>query len=81
MPTEQVSLSLDEGLVQAARDYAGRRGLSSYVNRALNRQLQRDRILALLDEMEKEAGPIDEVTMKEVRREWPSDARKRRRSA
>jgi len=33
---------------------------------------QADEIARLLDELEQEAGRIDEETMEEVRREWPA---------
>ncbi|MFI5053224.1 MAG: hypothetical protein ACHQDE_02590 [Acidimicrobiia bacterium] len=80
MTTEKVSLSLDEQLIEAARGKAGRRGLSGYVNHALRRQLQRDRLVAFLDDAEREVGPIDESVMEEVRRAWPESS-KRQRSA
>ena len=79
MSTENVSLTLDDELVEHARRHAGRRGLSGYVNRALRRQLQRDRLIAFLDEAEQAADPIDESVMNEVRREWPAAAPPRRR--
>jgi hypothetical protein len=83
MATEKVSLSLDEEAVAEAREAVGARGLSGYVNRALRHQLQRDRIGALLDELEQEYGPIEPSVMEEVRREWPAPEGKdaRRRSA
>lgn len=83
MATEKVSLSLDEELIDEARETAGARGLSGYVNRALRSQLQHDRLTALLDELEAEAGPIDPRVMEEVRHEWPApdETTDRRRSA
>jgi len=78
--TEKVSLSLAQHLVEAARAEAGRRGLSGYVNDALRRQLQRDRLIAFLADVEREVGPIDDSAMEEVRGEWPA-RRARRRSA
>jgi hypothetical protein len=48
MRTEKVSLTLEEDLLTEAREVVGRRGLSSYVNRALRQQLQRDRLAGLL---------------------------------
>lgn len=71
MSVAKVSLTLDEEVVTSAREVAGPRGLSSYVNRALRRQLQRDRLTALLADMEAEHGPVDPEMMKEVRRLWP----------
>lgn len=79
MSTEKVSLTLDDSLVEQARLHAGERGLSGYVNEALRRQLQRDRLVEFLDEADVAAGPLDESVMEEVRREWPAAERPRRR--
>ncbi len=84
MSTEKVSLTLDRELVAEARQVAGGRALSSYLNRALRNQLQHDRIAGLLAELEREVGPIDPRTMAEVRTEWPAPGKRvtrRRRSA
>ena len=83
MATEKVSLSLDEELLAGAREVVGIRGLSGYVNRALRRQLQRDRVAALLAEFDSEFGPVDPQLEEEVRREWPApaEATEKRRSA
>jgi hypothetical protein len=80
---EEASLTLEEGVVAEAREVAGARGLSEYVNRALRHQLQRDRLAALLAELEQEHGPIEPHVMEEVRQEWPAPGEKntRRRSA
>ncbi len=77
----KVSLSIDEDVLAEARARAGRRELSSYVNEALRRQLQRDRLAELLAEMEAESGPIPDAVMEEARRLWRGPAAKRRRSA
>lgn len=81
MAVGKVSLSIDEDLLAEARARAGRRELSSYVNQALRRQLQRDRLTELLEEMEAESGPIPDELMEEARRLWRGPAAKRRRSA
>ncbi len=83
MATEKVSLSLEEELLTEARAVVGIRGLSGYVNRALSHQLQRDRVAALLAELDSEFGPIDPKVMEEVRRAWPAPAEpiEKRRSA
>jgi len=81
MPTEKVSLTLDETLVEQARAAVGARRLSGYVNEALRRQLQRDRLIEFLDAADDKAGPISDETMEEVRRSWPEGATKRKRSA
>ena len=81
MAVSKVSLSIDEDVLSEARDRAGHRELSSYVNDALRRQLQRDRLTELLAEMEAESGPIPDEVMEEARRLWRGPAAKRRRSA
>ena len=81
MPTEKVSLTLDETLVEQARAADGARSLSGYGNEALRRQLQRDRLIKYLDTADEKAGPISDDVMEEVRRSWPESAAKRKRSA
>ena len=78
MPVAKVSLSLDDDLVAAARSRVGGRGLSGYVNQALRRSLQRDRLLELLEQMEATAGPVDPEILEEVRRAWPAPDEARR---
>jgi Arc/MetJ family transcription regulator len=84
MAVSKVSLSIDEDVLAEVRARAGRRELSSYVTDALRRQLQHDRIGALLAEMEAESGPVPDDVMEEARQLWrgPVDRPKpRRRSA
>ena len=81
MSIAKVSLSLDDDLVAAARSRVGGRGLSGYVNEALRRRLQRDRLVELLGQMEAAAGPVDPGILEEVRRTWPAlDEARRPRS-
>lgn len=81
MATSKVSLSIDEDVVAEARARAGRRELSSYVNDALRRQLQRDRLAELLAEMDAESGAVPDEVMEQARQPWRSPTAKRRRSA
>ena len=81
MATEKVSLTLDESLLASARERAGGRGLSGYMNEALRRQLQRDRLHDLLEELELEHGVIGSETMDEVREAWPEGTVTHLRSA
>ena len=81
MATSKVSLSIDEDVVAEARARAGRRELSSYVNDALRRQLQRDRLGELLAEMDAESGAVPDEVMEQARQPWRSPTAKRRRSA
>ena len=70
MAVAKVSLSVDEELLAEARERAGHRELSSYVNDALRRQVQRDRLADLLAAMDAESGPIPEDVMEEARQLW-----------
>jgi Arc/MetJ family transcription regulator len=81
MATAKVSVSIDENLLSEARHLVGIRGLSSYVNQALQRELQRDRLRALLSELEAQNGPVDASVMEEVRGAWPEPAEPLHRSA
>ena len=79
MPIAKVSLSLDEDVLAAARRRVGPRGLSYYVSEALRHQLQHDRLTGLLEEFERELGPVDPVVTEEVRQAWPAPAGRSRR--
>jgi hypothetical protein len=82
MAVSKVSLSIEEGVLAEARERAGRRELSAYVNEALQRQLQHDRLGELLAEMETESGPISPELLEEARELWQGPAEpKYRRSA
>ena len=71
MAVSKVSLSIEEDVLAEARERAGRRELSAYVNEALQRQLQHDRLGELLAEMTAELGPVPEKELARVRRQWP----------
>ena len=82
MAVSKVSLSIEEDVLAEARERAGRRELSAYVNEALQRQLQHDRLGELLAEMETESGPIPPELLEEARGLWQGPAGpKYRRSA
>jgi Arc/MetJ family transcription regulator len=72
MPTEKVSLTLDQRLLAEARKAVGVRGLSNFVNGALERALQRDRIAKHLAELRKKHGPLEPDMVEEVRELWPA---------
>lgn len=83
MAAEKVSLTLEDELLAEARQVAGTRGLSGYVNRALRLQLQHDRLAGFLADLEREHGPIELEVMEEVREVWPASGERAasRRSA
>jgi hypothetical protein len=68
---EKLSISMPHRLARAARKRAGRRGLSSFVARAVARELEREALGEFLDELDKALGPIPEAQLKRARRAWP----------
>ncbi len=56
-PKEKVSLSLDHDLVSEVRRRVGKRELSSFLNEALERQLQAGAVQSYLGEAERRLGP------------------------
>jgi Arc/MetJ family transcription regulator len=73
MSVEKVSLSLDREIVGKARQIAGRRGLSALVNDALRVRLHQERLRRLLDEMDREFGPVGPEEIENARKAWPDD--------
>ncbi len=81
MAVEKVSLTLDGELLRQAREAAGRRGLSGFVNDALRIKLQHERLRRLLDEMDLEFGAIPQQELQRARKVWPAAKKKTRRAA
>ncbi len=71
MTVAKVSMSLDAEVLAQTRERVGGRGVSSYVNEAIRRQLRRDALSDLLAEMRAANGPVADEKMDEVRRLWP----------
>lgn len=73
MSTTKVSTTLTEELVVEAKTRVGERGFSRYLDAALARQLQVDRLGDLERELEQEFGPIPAAARRQVDdMEWPS---------
>lgn len=70
--TRKISLTLDEGAIERARQLVGPRGLSSYVDKALQKQLEHDEkrqaILAWFDELDELDPPTPEERERAARR-------------
>ncbi len=67
----KLSITMPRKLVSAARRRAGRRGLSSFVTRAVARELEREALGEFLDELDTELGPVPDAELKRARRAWP----------
>jgi len=73
MATLKVSTTLSAELVLEAKSRVGERAFSRYLDGALARQLQFDRLADLERELEQDFGPIPEAVQRSVNEmEWPS---------
>ena len=70
-PAEKLSISMPHRLASAARKRAGSRGLSSFVARAVARELEREALGEFLNELDDSFGPVPDAELKRARREWP----------
>jgi hypothetical protein len=76
-PSSGVSVTLTAGTLQAIRERVGKRGLSAYLERAAQRQIERDNLDELIADFDKVNGPADPgaVAAKRARLSGPaSDA-------
>ncbi|MFJ6212688.1 hypothetical protein ACIQGZ_05065 [Streptomyces sp. NPDC092296] len=58
-PTSGISVTLTAGTLQAIRERVGKRGVSAYLERAAQRQIERDNLDELISAMEEAHGPAD----------------------
>lgn len=67
---EKVSISLPRELAGALRRHLGKRGVSGFAARALQHELEREKLLQYLDALDEELGPVPESVLDEARRAW-----------
>jgi hypothetical protein len=58
-PSSGISVSLTAGTLQAIRERVGKRGVSAYLERAAQRQIERDDLAELIADFDKVNGPAD----------------------
>ncbi|WP_433404659.1 hypothetical protein [Streptomyces sp. CA-146814] len=58
-PTSGISVSLTAGTLQAIRERVGKRGVSAYLEKAAQRQIERDNLDELIADFDKTLGPAD----------------------
>ena len=58
-PSSGISVTLTAGTLQAIRERVGKRGVSAYLERAAQRQIERDNLDELIAEFDKVHGPAD----------------------
>jgi hypothetical protein len=66
------SVSVEQTLASRVESHVGDRGLSGFVARAVEHELERDLLDEYLDELDAEFGPIPEGLVESVDDEWPS---------
>jgi hypothetical protein len=67
----KLSVSVPFELAQTVRKRVGSRGLSSFVARAIQHELEREQLGAFLDEMKAELGPLPKKVIDQARAAWP----------
>ncbi|GGU22457.1 hypothetical protein [Streptomyces violascens] len=58
-PSSGISVSLTAGTLQAIRERVGKRGVSAYLEKAAQRQIERDNLDELIADFDKVNGPPD----------------------
>jgi hypothetical protein len=67
---EKLSIVVPRALATALRRHLGKRGVSSFAARALQHELEREKLTRYLDELDAEHGPVPEHLLDEARRAW-----------
>lgn len=70
-PAAKLSISLPSELADAVRQRVGPRGLSGFVARAIEHELEREQLGSLLDELNREHGPVSKTALTNARKAWP----------
>lgn len=72
MAVTKWSVSVEEHLAARVESRVGNRGLSGFVARAVEHELERDLLDEYLDELDAEFGPIPTGLVERVDDLWPS---------
>jgi hypothetical protein len=67
----KVSVSMPEELAEAVRARTGAGGFSRYVTDAVDRELRRDLLGDVIEELEAIYGPVSQELLDEAALEWP----------
>ena len=70
MAVTKLSISIDAALAAEVKARAGGRGVSGFVERAVRRELERERLADLSGELERDLGPVDEDVVSEIESLW-----------
>jgi post-segregation antitoxin (ccd killing protein) len=67
----KLSVSVPNDLAKAVRKKVGPRGLSGFVARAMQHELEREQLASYLSEMDEAIGPVPAKTLALARAAWP----------
>ena len=65
------SVSIDEGLAERVEERVGGRGLSGFVARAVEHELERDALGRYLDDLDSEFGTVPAGLVEDFDKLWP----------
>lgn len=72
MAVTKWSVSVEQSLATRVESHVGDRGLSRFVARAVEHELERDMLDEYLDELDVEFGPVPVELIEHVDEQWPS---------
>ena len=72
MAVTKWSVSVEQELAARVESRVGDRGLSGFVARAVEHELERDLLDEYLDELDEEFGPVPAELIENVEDQWPS---------
>ena len=72
MAVRKWSVSVEEDLAARVEEHVGDRGLSGFVARAVEHELERDALSDYLDELDTDHGPLPEGLIEHYDSLWPS---------
>jgi hypothetical protein len=72
VPVTKWSVSVEQSLATRVESHVGDRGLSGFVARAVEHELERDLLDEYIDDLELEFGPIPAGLVESVDNVWPS---------
>ena len=71
MAVRKWSVSIDEALAARVEEHVGQRGLSAFVARAVDHELEREQLNRYLDALDEELGPVPEQLVEGYDAQWP----------
>lgn len=72
MPVTKWSVSVEPGLAARVESHVGDRGLSGFVARAVEHELERDLLEEYLDELDEAYGAVPASLVEQIDGVWPS---------